>query len=527
MEDFNLEEVLNSSEDSKEVVNTKEPKSKGKISGGKITACVFIGLGVCFLIFLLVGVLYTNFIRFPAQEEIIKEQTGIYALENYEKNVHDQKSVFDGKDYLTKEVTYANSNKHKLSFISKIVNTVHYESKSVSAKNIFGNDMIDSKTLEVVDMTSPVEEGEEVFFTYVNYNAINFDEETLKKLIKDYDLTADNVDYANIAVDMFCDYISDMKTIPKIQVSRAPNIKKTGNSYTVLQDEDTYLDRLLFSSDAFKNCEMRFTVALGKLISDKGSFKPIEEWTKWDKLAKIEKEETPEPAKYGKMTMASTWVGAYYLQNEYYTTDEDGNKVKDKVSPQLGDGSFDSPASIGTPVISYVLSKDKKGNLIKDPIRVEMTEYGCSEDAITWFQSKDVQNRGFILDSEVQYCYYVFKVTNLSNKTLVVKDNASLCDKNGNISTKTGKIFGLAESVELKPDETGIIESWGRSTELNLKYVIWGKDFEKQQDPVWFRVLAGNKEDKSEDKGVYIINRRQKETSAPKTTVVDSTSSTE
>ena len=41
MEDFNLEEVLNSSENNKEVVETKEPKPKGKISGGKITACVF------------------------------------------------------------------------------------------------------------------------------------------------------------------------------------------------------------------------------------------------------------------------------------------------------------------------------------------------------------------------------------------------------------------------------------------------------------------------------------------------------
>lgn len=523
MEDFNLEEFLNSEEGVTHKVNVKE-QSKGKVSGGRITACVLIGLGISFLIFLMVGVLYTNFIRFPAQEEIIAEQTGIYALENYEKAVHDQKSVFDNSDYLTKEITYANSNKHKLSFISKIVNTVHYESKSVSAKNIFGNDMIDSKTLEVVDMTSPVEEGEEVFFTYVNYNAINFDEETLKKLIKDYDLTADNVDYANIAVDMFCDYISGMKTIPKIQVSRVPGLKKTGNKYTVVQDEDIYLDKLLFSSDAFKKCEMRFTEALGKLLSDKGSFKPSDEWINWNKLPKIEKEETAEPFKYGKMTMSMNWCGAYYLQNDYYGTDEDGNIVKDKITPQLGDGSFDSPASIGTPAISYVLSNDKDGKLIKDPIRVEMTEYGCSEDAINWFQGKDVQNRGFTLDSEAQYCYYVFKITNLSNKTLVVNDNASLCDKNGNISTKTGTIYGLSESIELKPDESGVIESWGRSTELNLKYVIWGKDFSKQQNPVWFRVLAGNKEDTSEDKGVYIINRRQKETSVPETTVATSIS---
>ena len=346
--------------------------------------------------------------------------------------------------------------------------------------------------------------------SYVDYSAIDFDETKLNTLITNYDLSTDNVDYSNILVSMFCEYITGIEKLPLKTVSRKPAITKTDDVYAVLTDEDVFLDKELFSSDELADCEMRFTEAIGNILTE-GNLEVSKEWTEWDELAKVKKESTTEPLKYGKLTMTRNWCGAYYLMNDYYTYDENGNKTKEDVTPQLGDGSFNSPASIGTPVISCVLVKDSKGKVKELPIKVEMTEFGCSEDAITWFQSKHIQNRGYILDSEVQYCYYVFKITNLSSETVTVKDNASLCDKNGNLSTKTGTVFGLSESITLKPDETGYIESWGRSTELNKKYVIWGADFDKKVDSVWFRVLAGDLEDKSEDKGVYQISRTDDE----------------
>ena len=193
--------------------------------------------------------------------------------------------------------------------------------------------------------------------------------------------------------------------------------------------------------------------------------------------------------------------------------------MKEQVRPQLGDGSFESPASISTPVITAVLQTDKNGKTIEKPIKVELVDFGVSEDALVWFQSKDPQNRGYNLETEVQYCYSVFKVTNLSDTELVVKDNSSLSDKNVNLSIRTGTIFGLTSELKLKPDETGYIDSWGRSTELNKKYLIWGSDFARRKDPVWFRVLAGDLEDKSDDKGVHIIERLRKESKTAPTTV--------
>lgn len=529
---LNIDDILggmdDSNTDSQEAKKENTPSDKDSpdrvekkpIKAWKVVLCVLIGLIISGLIYLITGVLYTNYIRFPAQEEIITEQTGAYALENYEKQVHNQEGITKD-DFLVKEIEYANSNDKKLSFIKSVVNTLHYEPFIVNAKNIFGNDMIDRGSMNVVKISSPVDEGEKVTMFYVDYKAITFDEEKLNNLISDYELTKDNVNYSNVLVDMFCDYVTGLDKLPITTVQRVPNLIKDGDVFRVTDKEDEYLDKLFFSSDDFIDCEMRFTEAVGKLVTGK-DLTPTEDWTKWNNLSEVKKEEEVEPLKYGKLNISLNWCGAYYLTNDYYTEDDNGNRVNTSVKPQLGDGSFESPASLGTSVITYVVSTDSKGELDKKPIRIEMIDFGVSEDAINWFQRKHIQNRGYILDTGVQYCYYVFKITNLSSEKLTVYDNSSLCDKNGNLSTRTGTVFGLSESITLKPDETGYIESWGRSTELNLKYVIWGADFEKKVKPVWFRVLSGDLEDKSEDKGVYLL--KEKETETETTTVAPSSS---
>ena len=532
--------------------NNKGSKSSNEnvkpIKPSKVVMCIVIGLVISSMIFLLVGGLYTKYVRFPSEEKVEKETTGMYALGVFEDDVHNLD--LPEKYYLYKESVYANSVKEKLDFINTVVSTVRYEPDVVNAKNVYGNDLVDKESRGIITRDSYVVEGEEVTLHYIDYTKIVFDEVKLAGLIQEYNLAKDDVSYANDAVLLFCKYLSNEGSkLPTTSIKRSPFIVKDGDRYVVQEDEDIYLDQLLFSSDEFKDCEMRFTEALGTLImrgsvgeqknttpiekptekSKNGNkppateqsqsptepvvaslFQPSDEWKEWNALSKSEKEETPEPLKYGKMTMSMNWCGAYYLENEYYVTDDGGNRIKEKVSPQLGNGTFESPASISTPVVTSVLSTDKKGNLVEDPIRVELVDFGASEEALTWFQSKDVQNRGYTLDSEVQYAYYIFKVTNLSNKVLTVSDNSSLCDKNINLSSRTGTIFGLTDTLTLKPDESGYIESWGRSTELNKKYVIWGKDFERRKEPVWFRVLAGDLEDSSEDKGVHLIERVKK-----------------
>lgn len=518
MEDFNIDEILNNELnegiedkiDKSDVVSSNKEVIKKPISVGKIIVCILLGIIFSLIIFILVGSLYTKYIRYPAQEEVDFKSTGAYAINQYEEVVHKQESITD-KDYLVKEKIYANSNPDKLAFIKKIVNTVHYEPNIVNAKNIYGNDMIDKDTNEVVKISSYVnDENEEVNLSYIDYDSITFDSDKLDDLILRYDLSKDNVDYSNILVDMFCEYICSIKEIPLKTEPRVVAMKDLGSSYAVLADEDIYLDKLLFSSDSLKNCEKRFTEEVGfKVTGDK--LEESKEWVEWNKLSDAKKSITAEPLMYGKLSMSNNWCGSYYLQNEYYFVDEDGDKVKKELQPQLGDGTIESPSSIGTSVITYVLKENKDGTYRKLPIRVELSEFGVSEKAIKWFESKHIQNRGFNIESEVQYCYCVFTVTNLSNEKLVISDNSSLCDKSGNLSSRTGTIYGLQSEVSLNPDETGVIESWGRSTELNKKYLIWGADFNKQINPVWFRVLAGDLEDKSEDKGVHIISRDKKE----------------
>ena len=504
MDDFNIDELLSDGS-----FDVKDSVEKKPITAGKIISCIAVGVLSSFLIFLLVGSLYTEYIRFPAQEEIIYESTGMYALNSYEGKVHKQEGITDS-DYLVKEIEYANADADKLAFIKKVVSTVDYSSDVVNAKNIFGNDMVNRDTMGIATMDSPVIEGEEINLTYIDYSSIVFKESDIESLVSRYELTKDNVNYANVLVSMFCEYISTSKDIPLKVERHTPFITKTGNSYVVLADEDEFLDKELFSSKALYDCQTRFSEAVGKVVTGK-DLVPSTEWEEWNKLSDAKKESTFEPYKYGKLSMARNWCGAYYLQNEYYTYDGSGNKTHKPVTPQLGDGTLESPASINTSVLTWDLQTDSKGVVTKAPIRVELLEFGCSEDAISWLQSKHVQNRGYILDSEVQYCYYVFKVTNLSGSTITIDDNTALCDKNGNLSSRTGNVFGLQESVTLEPDESGIIESWGRSTELHKKYVIWGSDFNKNINPVWFRVLAGDLEDNSENKGVYLIKRSDKD----------------
>lgn len=495
------EEKQNSEKNIKNNDSEKQKKEKllsekKPIKTSKIVCLISIGLVVSFIFFLVSGVFYTNYIRYPKQEEIIEKETGMYALNQYKDTIEKQQSITN-EDYLVKEIVYANGNEEQLNFIKSIINTVDYQSLEVNAKNVYGNNMIDRKTNDVVRVKSSVSEGEKVNTYFVDYNSITFDEDSINNLVDKYSLRRDNVDYSNILVTMFCDYISNMKEIPTKVVKRVPNIHKTGNSYVVLSDEDIYLDSVLFMGKDFEDCKMRFTEVVGN-ITTKGKLNETKDWTNWNNKTDEEKEKVKEPLKYGKLSMSEDWCGAYGLEKTKGTDD-------DISTPKLGDGSFENPASIGTPVITYVI-ENEKGKIKKYPIRVEMTEFGVSEDAIDWFQGKNIQNRGYILNSEVQYCYYVFKVTNLSRKTLTIGDNSSLCDKNGNLSARTGKVFGLKEKMVLKPDQSGVIESWGRSTELYKKYVIWGANFAKKIQPVWFRVLLGDLEDKSKDKGVFIIN---------------------
>lgn len=176
-----------------------------------------------------------------------------------------------------------------------------------------------------------------------------------------------------------------------------------------------------------------------------------------------------------------TWIGAYYLQNVY----KDGINIQ----PRSGDGTFERPAAKGTSILTkayYGRGKERKAYDIK----VTLTGMWEGDDAIEYLEGFSEKNRGFRTDSSLKLVCFEYEVQNLSNKTIVVSDNMVLADMNANQSPRTGTVFGLTSKVKLKKGQKKTIQTWATSTELDRKYLIWGKNFKRKYPVVWFDVLA-------------------------------------
>lgn len=181
-----------------------------------------------------------------------------------------------------------------------------------------------------------------------------------------------------------------------------------------------------------------------------------------------------------------TWCGSFFCKNEYTG---DSNK-----EPQVGDGSFELPAGIGTTIVTKALCSDGKFHDVK----VTLLNYCTGEDAITYAQKYSEKNRGWDKDSMTQLICYEIEVENLEDKEITLNSQMFLSDENSNKSSRTGSIFGFTESITLKPHESGYINDWATSTELPYKYVCWGSEFSREYPVVWFKLLAGSGEELEE-----------------------------
>lgn len=472
-----------------EPLSESEPSNETPPKPSKLPLnCKVVAITVCGLISIGVTGLYNNYITYPKAMVVEETSTGRYALEKYQESLPN----FSGGKYTSQEEAYANGSEAKLAFLKRILSSVSYTPNEVCMLNVYGNPLINRGTKEQVMGTSYVDIGEEVTLSYVDYSSIKVTVDEAKKFLAEAGVTYGDVDYENKVIDAFCNYICSIKDLPIKQEKHIPSLVQQDTGYVISEDEDIYLDTVLFSSDEFRDLLLRFSEA----ASD-GKLESTVEWLKWDSDKSGE-----EPSKYPPNTTISTrWCGAYYLQNELK---ENGELVNLKA--QLGDGTLENPASYDTGIVTGVV----KGEDFL-PIRISLKEYGVSSEAVKWLESKDIRNRGIDTSSELQYCYYTFEVTNLSDKTLTIKDNSGICDANANLSPRAGNFYGLQGSVTLKPYESGVIESWNRSTELNRKYVIWGANFDRKYQPVWFRLLQGDLEDTSEEKGVELNKTREVE----------------
>lgn len=486
----------------KEKVREKKEKKEKVLSWYVIVLMVLVASLIMCGIYAISHSFIKNKYKYPKQKVYAYEESGRAALDLYKDSLHDVRKLSDDS-YLKKEISYANKNAFVEKFIQLAVDSVSYTVDMVDCENIYGNKYVEYDPELGTDVVrqekSKYSVGEELTFTAIDYESVEIDNNLLKDILDDEELAIGDVDYQNRLVQVFCRYMLRLESVPMISIRRVVDIEQSGKSYRVLPTEDVFLDRYLFSSEEFYTLLNRFSKAAGDLTGEE-TLMVSDEWEAWYNLADDKRPFTIEPPKYGvKNTISKNWIGAYHLLNEYEVLDENGNKVKQVVDAHLGDGTFIQPASLHTPCVTSVFYGGKEY-----PIRVELIQFGVSQEAIEFFESKSIKNRGLSVKSDIQYFYAVFRVTNLSSSTIEIKDNSSLADDRLNTYTRTGELFGMIDSVVLNPDETALIETWGKSQELYKKYLIWGLDFSRRADPIWFRVLAGDLEDISENKGVYV-----------------------
>ena len=174
-----------------------------------------------------------------------------------------------------------------------------------------------------------------------------------------------------------------------------------------------------------------------------------------------------------------TWVGTYYVQNEYTGSNDTVFRV--------GDGTIDYPAGIGTSIQTKAMGSDGAWH----DVRVSLIGYWTDQDAIDYSEMFDKRNRGFTTTSAIRLITFEVLVENLEDNDIEIVSAMALSDNNSNLSSRTGTMYGFTENVLIHPHEKVVINDWATSTELDQKYVVWGKGFDRQFSLVYFNVLAG------------------------------------
>ena len=176
-------------------------------------------------------------------------------------------------------------------------------------------------------------------------------------------------------------------------------------------------------------------------------------------------------------------IGTYYIQHEY-----DG--VYDTVF-RSGDGSVEYPAGFGTPIVTKLKGIDGEFHAVK----VALLGYWVEQEAIDYEEAFSNKNRGFSVTSPVQLICFEYSIENLEDEPFAFDGSEMcLCNKNANVSARSGTLYGFYDSGILEPGKKYILNDWYSSTELYQKYVAWGRNFGRDYPLVFFDCLAGTGE---------------------------------
>lgn len=471
------------------------------------------------------------------------------ALRTYDATTVDKTvGIADGDSYLAQEWAYVNGVALREEFITKVCALVDFKYPMIQRVTVDGVGLQDAEGNPLM-MESFMNNGESVVAVIPDYAklSVTMDEEVeyITRLYESSGYKPTDYTWHDELANLLLQYLCDKQELPVKEVELTFNVAmKDGVPYVV---SDAELDQLLFSSDEFHEMCDKFS-RLGSgwtglkeeeyvtqeaqhnpeydewLVlfnqyyeADKGVFnKKTSKWEPWylrdddnnyildeegnrivnyysikdkdgndwiepDKIKMVDvvKTHQVEDPWYEERGIMYNWIGTYWVQNLY--TGEGDTSVR------VGDGTKDRPAGVGTTIITKV--KDTKGKY-RD-VRVAVTGYWTRQDAIDYAEQFSEKNRGFTSAAVVQLICYEVQIENLEDKTIEFTSEMTLCDSNSNVSARTGTLYGFTETVKLKPGEKVVINDWATSTELQQKYVCWGKSFGREYSKVYFDILAG------------------------------------
>ena len=142
------------------------------------------------------------------------------------------------------------------------------------------------------------------------------------------------------------------------------------------EEEDIFLDKLLFSSEDFYYLLGEFSAVAGG-----SDLQPLDSWVEWHNKPNEEKSALKEPLRFEKgKSMDTMWCGSYYLLNEPKVNNT-GELVDKSIEAEVGDGTKESPAKIGTGVVSSIYVEEN-GSRVAKPVKVKLIDYKISQKAL-------------------------------------------------------------------------------------------------------------------------------------------------
>ena len=235
--------------------------------------------------------------------------------------------------------------------------------------------------------------------------------------------------YSNFILDTISKYIGENSTTKNIEFETKIS---TDKSYTISKDFDIFIMQTILGDENIKNCIEEINSYFGENILDINALDVV-----------------------------------YKINNKYSYT--------------IGNGSEEMKAKIGTKVKTKYIS----GKNIYD-IVISVNNILVDEEAKKYANSLHNDNRGILSATSKKLLVINYTITNITEKTLTIKPKFSLSNNFGNILTSTGKLFGINEKGKVKPNESITLETYLFADDLTDLFLVYGKDFNKQYDLVWF-----------------------------------------